>query len=75
MQSVAVPAPRDPGLLTKELLQLHDAGVGSDAVNGLRLPCIRLLLENLAVRSVRIMLVRHVVEKLFVELRLLIESC
>lgn len=60
-QLVAVQAPgRSKGLLTKELLQLHDAGIGPNAMDRLHLLGIRTaLLENFAVSTVWIMLVRH----------------
>lgn len=69
MQLVAVTASQTSrSLLTKELLQLHDAGVGPDAMHRLCLLSIRSILENLAVRSVWIMLVRHDSVELFVEI-------
>ena len=44
---------------TKNLLQLHDTGIGPDAVNGLCLSCILTLLEYLAIGSIGIVLVGH----------------
>jgi hypothetical protein len=46
--------------LTEDLLQLHDARVGADAVDGLRLPGIHALLEDLAVSGIGIVFVGHV---------------
>lgn len=46
-------------LLTKNLLQLHDSGVCTDAVNSLRLLEIQALLEHLAVGAIGIVLVSH----------------
>jgi hypothetical protein len=45
--------------LTKNLLQIHDGGIGTDAVNGLRLLEIHPLLEHLAVSGTGIVLVSH----------------
>lgn len=45
--------------LTKNLLQLHDGGVGTDAMNALRLLEVHPLLENLAVGAIGIVLVSH----------------
>ena len=47
------------GRLTEKLLQLHDARIGPDAVNRLRLFGIYTLLEHFAIRSIGIVLVRH----------------
>jgi hypothetical protein len=45
--------------LTKNLLQLHNSGIGTDTMNRLRLPQIHPLLEHLAVCAIGIVLVSH----------------
>ena len=45
--------------LTKNLLQIHDGGIGADAMNRLLLLEIHSLLEHLAVSAMGIMLVSH----------------
>lgn len=45
--------------LTKNLLQLHDGGIGTNAVNGLRLLEVHSLLEHLTVGAIGVVLVRH----------------
>ena len=46
--------------LTEDLLQLHDAGIGADAVDGLRVPGIHALSEDLAESGIGIVFVGHV---------------
>jgi hypothetical protein len=58
--------------LTEKLLQLHNGRVGSDAMDSLHLLRIPGL-EHLTIRSIGIVLVRHIVN-LFVEIGLLIEA-
>jgi hypothetical protein len=48
------------GALTEDLLQLHDTGIGADAVHRLRVLEVGAFLENLAVGAIGIMLVGHV---------------
>ena len=48
------------GALTEDLLQLHDAGIGPNAMDGLRVLEVGAFLENLAVGAIGIMLVGHV---------------
>lgn len=49
--------------LTQNLLQLHDAGVGADVLDGLGLPLVHALLEHLIVGSAILLLDRHVEER------------
>lgn len=50
---------------------MHDAGIGPDAVNRLDLLSIRTaLLEHLAVSSIWIVLIRHIVEMYSLQLDL-----
>jgi hypothetical protein len=45
--------------LTENLLQVHNGGIGTDAMNGLRLLEVHPLLENLAIGAIGIVLVSH----------------
>jgi hypothetical protein len=45
--------------LTKNLLQIHDGGIGADAMDRLLLLEIHSLLEHLAVSAMGVMLVSH----------------
>jgi hypothetical protein len=45
--------------LTKNLLQLHDRGIGTNAMDGLRLLQVHSLFENLTVGAIGAVLVRH----------------
>jgi hypothetical protein len=45
--------------LTKNLVQLHDSGIGTDAMDGLRLLEIHPLLKHLAICAIRVVLVSH----------------
>jgi hypothetical protein len=45
--------------LTKNLLQLHDRGIGTDAMDGLRLLEIHPLLKHLTVCAIGVVLIRH----------------
>jgi hypothetical protein len=45
--------------LTKNFLQLHDGGIGTDAMDGLRLLEIHPLLKHLTIRAIGVILVSH----------------
>jgi hypothetical protein len=45
--------------LTKNLVQLHDSGIGTDAMDGLRLLEIHPLLKHLAICAIGVVLVSH----------------
>lgn len=47
------------GPLTEDFLQLHDTGIGTDAMDGLRVLDVRTLFEHLAVGAIGVVLVRH----------------
>jgi len=46
--------------LTEDLLQLHDTGIGPNAMDGLRVLEVGTLLKDLAVGAIGIMLVGHI---------------